>query len=133
MAGEAILTTTLSVTGLGGTVSRTNTVTLTVPVEVQTGYTVVATATTTGLQLFDMIDHIALAKIYGVYLKAEVGTIYISVDTAGVGTLTSATADLVLNVGESCYIPVNPGGNLGMVIDAAAVTDAVSWMILGKA
>lgn len=133
MAGEAILTTTLSVTGLGGTVSRTNTVTLTVPVEVQTGYTVVATATTTGIQLFDMVDHIALAKMYGVYLKAEVGTIYITVDTAGTGTLTSATADLVLNVGESCYIPVNPSGNLGMVIDAAAVTDAFSWLILGKA
>lgn len=133
MAGEAILTTTLSVTGLGGTVSRTNTVTLTVPVEVQTGYTVVATATTTGIQLFDMVDHIALAKMYGVYLKAEVGTIYITVDTAGTGTLTSATADLVLNVGESCYIPVNPSGNLGMVIDAATVTDAFSWLILGKA
>ena len=107
--------------------------TLTVPVEFQNGYTVVATATTTAIQLFDMIDHIALAKIYGVILKAEVGTIYIAVDTAGTATLTSSTADLVLNVGESCYLPVNPSGNLGMVIDAAAVTDAVSWVILGKA
>lgn len=133
MAGAAVLKTNLKVTGLGNDVEMDNTVTLTVPVEVQQGYTIVATATTTAIQLFDIIDHIALAKMYGVYLKAEVGTIYITVDTAGTGTITSATADLVLNVGESCYIPVNPSGNLGMVIDAAAVTDAVSWLILGKA
>ena len=133
MAGEAILKTNLKVTGLGNDVEFDNTVTLTVPVEVQSGYTVVATATTTALQLFDMVDHIALAKMYGVYLKSEVGTIYISVDTAGTGTITSSTADLVLNVGESCYLPVNPSGNLGMVIDASAVTDAFTWLILGKA
>jgi hypothetical protein len=133
MAGAAVLKTNLKVTGIGNEIEMDNTVTLTVPVEVQAGYTIVATATTTAIQLFDMIDHIALAKIYGVYLKAEVGTIYVSVDTAGTGTLTSSTADLVLNESESCYIPVNPGGNLGMVIDAAAVTDAFSWLILGKA
>ena len=133
MTGAAVLKTNLKVTGLGNDVEFDNTVTLTVPVEIQTGYTVVETATTTAIQLFDMIDHIALAKMYGVYLKAEVGTIYIVVDTTGTSTLTSTTADLVLNVGESCYVPVNPGGNLGMVIDAAAVTDAVSWLILGKA
>ncbi len=132
MAGSAILKTNLVVSGIGDTLEFDNTVTLTVPVEFQNGYTIVATATTTAIQLFDMIDHIALAKIYGVVLKAEVGTIYIAVDTAGTGTLTSSTADLVLNVGESCYLPVNPSGNLGMVIDAAAVTDAVSWVILGK-
>ena len=132
MAGSAILKTNLVVSGIGDTLEFDNTVTLTVPVEFQTGYTVVATATTTAIQLFDMIDHIALAKIYGVVLKTEVGTIYIVVDTAGTSTLTSSTADLVLNVGESCYLPVNPSGNLGMVIDAAAVTDAFSWVILGK-
>ena len=133
MAGSAILKTNLKVSGIGDTLEFDNTVTLTVPVEIQSGYTVVATATTTAIQLFDMVDHIALAKIYGVVLKAEVGTIYITVDTSGTGTITSTTADLVLNVGESCYIPVNPGGNLGMIIDAAAVTDAVSWVILGEA
>lgn len=133
MAGAAVLRTNLKVTGLGNDVEMDNTVTLTVPVEVQQGFTVVATATTTAIQLFDMVDHIALAKIYGTYLKAEVGTIFISVDTAGTGTITASTADLVLNVGESCYIPVNPGGNLGMVVDAAAITDSFSWMILGKA
>lgn len=132
MAGAAVLKTNLKVTGLGNDIEFDNTVTLTVPVEVQSGYTVVATATTTAIQLFDMIDHIALAKMYGVYLKAEVGTIYITVDTAGTTSITSTTADLALNVGESCYIPVNPSGNLGMVIDAAAVTDAFSWGILGK-
>lgn len=133
MAGAAVLKTNLKVTGLGNDIEFDNTVTLTVPVEVQTGYTVVATATTTAIQLFDMVDHIALAKMYGVYIKAEVGTIYVTADTAGTGTITSATAVHVLNVGESCYIPINPSGNLGMVIDAAAITDAFSWMILGQA
>ncbi len=133
MAGVAVLKTNLKITGLGNDVEMDNTVTLTVPVEVQSGYTVVATATTTAIQLFDMVDHIVLAKMYGIYLKSEVGTIYITIDTSGTGTLTSSTADLILNVGESCYIPVNPSGNLGMVIDASAVTDAVSWLILGKA
>ncbi len=133
MAGAAKVTIKVNVSGIGDEIDISNTKTMTVPVEVQSGYTVVATATTTAIQLFDMIDHIALAKIYGVYLKSEVGTIYIAVDTAGTGTITSATADLVLNVGEACYIPVNPDGNLGMVIDAAAVTDAFSWLVLGKA
>ena len=133
MAGTAVLKTNLKVTGLGNDVEVDNTVTLTVPVEFQDGYTVITTATTTAIQLFDIVDHIALAKIFGVYLKAEVGTIFIKADTSGTGTINSTTADFVLNVGESCYIPVNPDGNLGMVIDAAAVTDAVSWLILGKA
>jgi len=133
MAGVAKVTINVSVTGLGDEITISNTKTMTVPVEVQTGYTVVATATTTGIQLFDIVDHIALDKIYGVYIKAEDGTIYIAVDTAGTATLTSATADLVLNEGESCWIPVNPSGNLGMVIDAATTSDAFSWLILGKA
>lgn len=132
MAGVATVAMKVKITGIGDDFEVANSQTMTVPVEYQNGYTIVATATTTAIQLFDMIDHIALAKVYGVYLKAEVGTIYITVDTAGTGTITSSTADLVLNVGEACYIPVNPGGNLGMVIDAAAVTDAFSWVILGK-
>lgn len=133
MAGVAVLKTNLKVTGLGNDKEMDNTVTLTVPVEVQQGYTIVATATTTAIQLFDMIDHIALAKMYGVYIKSEIGTIYYSVDTAGTGTITSTTADMVLNVGESNFVSINPSGNLGMVVDAAAITDAFSWMILGKA
>ena len=133
MAGVAKVTIKVDVTGIGEEISIDNTKTMTVPVEVQSGYTVVATATTTAIQLFDMIDHIALAKIYGTYIKAEVGTIYITVDTTGTDTITSATADLVLNVGEACWLPINPGGNLGLVVDAAAVTDAFSWCVLGKA
>jgi len=136
MAGVATVKIAVKVTGLGSDVEMNpgySATTMTVPVEVQSGYTVVATATTTAIQLFDLIDHIALAKIYGCYIKAEVGTIYITIDTAGTGTLTSSTADLVLNVGESCYLPINPSGNLGLVVDASAVTDAFSWMVLGKA
>ncbi len=133
MAGVAKVTIKVDVTGLGEEVNIENAKTMTVPVEVQSGYTIVATATTTAIQLFDMIDHIALAKIYGVYLKAESGTIYILVDTAGTTTFAAAAADLVLNVGESCYLPINPASNLGLVVDAAAVTDAFSWLILGSA
>jgi len=132
MAGVCTVDIKVKVTGLGDDVVCDNSVTMTVPVEVQKGYTVLATATTTGLQLFDMVDHIALASIYGVYIKAVVGTVYIMVDTAGTATLTSTTADLVLNVGEACYLPVNPDGNLGMVIDGSAVTAAIEWMILGE-
>lgn len=133
MAGIATVKISVDVTGIGNDVSVSNSVAMTVPVEVQAGYTIVATATTTAIQLFDMVDHIALAKIYGCYIKAEAGTIYILADTAGTGTITSSTADFVLNVGEACYIPINPGGNLGLVVDASAVTDAFSWLILGKA
>ncbi len=133
MAGVAKVTVKVDVSGIGEEINISNAKTLTVPVEVQSGYTVVATATTTAIQLFDMIDHIALAKIYGVYLKAEIGTIYIVIDTAGTGTITSTTADLVLNVGEACWLPINSDGNLGLIVDAAAVTDAFSWLVLGKA
>jgi hypothetical protein len=133
MAGACTVDIKVKVTGLGDTITRENSVTMTVPVEVQTGYTVLATATTTGLQLFDAIDHIALAKIYGVYIKAVVGTVYISPDTAGTTSITSTTADFVLNVGEACYLPINPAGNLGLVVDGSAVTAAIEWMILGKA
>jgi hypothetical protein len=133
MAGVAKVTIKVEVTGIGDDVLVNNAATMTTPVEVMSGYTVVDTATTTALQLFTDVAKIALAKVYGVYLKAESGTIYISVDTAGTGTITSETADLILNEDEACYIPVNPDGNLGMVIDAASVTDAFSWVILAEA
>ena len=133
MAGIATLSVSLKVTGIGDDVLVANTQALTVPVEIQKGYIIVATATTTAIQLFDFITAIALAKIYGVWIKAEVGTIYITADTAGTGTITSTTAVHVLNTGEATYIPVNPGGNAGMVVDAAAVTDAFSYIVLGKA
>ena len=132
MAGVATVDIKVKVTGLGDTVTVDNSATMTVPVEVQSGYTVLSTATTTAVQLFDLVDHIALAKIYGVYIKAVVGTVYITIDTALTATLTSATADLVLNVGEACYLPINPGGNLGLTVDGSAVTAAIQWMVLGK-
>jgi hypothetical protein len=132
MAGEAKVTIRVDVTGLGSPCAVSNSKAMTTPVEWQSGYTVLTAATTTALQLFDLVDHFDLDDIYGVYIKAEVGTVYITVDTAGTGTITSTTADLVLNVGEACYIPVNPGGNLGMLIDGSAVTAAISWLILAK-
>ena len=134
MAGVLKLTTKVNLTGLGEEIDiDTGEVTMTVPVEHQEGYTVVEAAQTTAIQLFDMIDHIALAKIYGVFLKAGSGTIYIVVDIAGTTTFAAAAADLVLNEGEPCWLPINPDGNLGLKIDAAAVTDAFSWMVVGSA
>lgn len=174
MAGSAVVTIKVDVTGLGEEINISNQKTMTVPVEVEKGYTVVSfpawvtstsysvgdrvsngtsnyyclTAHTSGvfatdlaavkwelssIQLFATTDAIALSKIYGVYIKAEVGTIYITIDTAGHGTLTSATADLVLNVGESAWLPINPAGNLGILVDASAITDAFSWLIVSKA
>ena len=132
MAGIATVSIKVNVTGIGDELTKQNSVTMTVPVEMQSGYTVITTATTTAIALFANVDHFDLDDIYGVYLKAEVGTILIAVDTVGTATLTSATADLVLNVGEACYIPINPAGNLGLVIDGTAVTAAVSWLILAK-
>ena len=133
MAGVATLAVSLKITGLTSEeIIKANTATLTVPVETLSGSTVITTATTTGIQLFDFTTAIALAKIYGVYLRSVSGTILVAVDTAGTATLTSATADLVLNEGEGTYIPINPAGNLGMVVDGLAVTDTVEWTILGK-
>lgn len=133
MAGEAKVAIKVEVSGIGEEVAVSNSVTMTVPVEVMSGYTVVETATTFAIQLFTDVAKIALAKVYGVYLKAEIGTIYILVDTAGTTTFAAAAADLVLNVGEACYLPINPAGNLGLAIDAAAITNAFSWLILAKA
>ena len=132
MAGIATLAMKLNVTGIGDDVEVTQSQALTVPVEILKGYVVVSTAGTTAIQLFTDITKIALDKIYGVYIKAEVGTIYVMLNTAGTTTFTSATADLVINTSEPCYLPINPLSNLGLTIDAAAVTDAFSFIILGK-
>ncbi len=138
MAGVLKVRTVVNLTGLGDEVSiDTGDVTMTVPVERQEGYTVTAAwqagEAGAAIQLFDMVDHIALAKIYGVFIKAVSGTIYILPDTAGTTPLTSSTAQFTLNVGEGHWFAINPSGNLGLVIDGASATDAFSWMIVGKA
>jgi hypothetical protein len=133
MAGIATLSIKLDVTGIGDEITLENSIAMTVPVEKITGYTIVDTATITAIQLFTDITKIALAKTYGVYIKAQVGTIYIILNTVDTTTFTSTTADLVLNVGEACYLPINPAANLGLKIDGSAVTAAFSYCILGKA
>jgi len=133
MAGKATITVNVNVTGIGDNIDVSNTKAITVPVEVVHGFTVVATAQTTAIALGSITEHIALAKTIGIYIKAEVGTIYINVDTAGTGTFAAAAADLVLNQSEACFLPINPAGNLGVQIDASAVTDAFSWIVLAKA
>ena len=136
MAGIATAKISMKVTGIGDTVETNpdwNAETLTVPIEKASGYIVVATATTTAIQLSDIAPQIALTKMDTLYIKSEVGTIYIGLDTAGTGTITSATAQIALVVGKSMLIHLNQGGNLGVVIDAAAVTDAFSYVLTGTA
>lgn len=133
MAGAATTKIEMTITGLGDEANVSNESTLTVPVEFQKGYTVVATATTTAIQLFDMVDHIALNKIYGVYIECVLGTIYVKADTTGTTSITSSTAVHVFNLGEGSYIPLNPDNNAGLVVDAASVTDSFTWVIFGKA
>ena len=134
MAGALTVQTLVTLTGLGNTkIVDSTAITMTVPVTYQEGFTVITTATTTALALFAMVDHIALTDMYGVYLKCEVGTLYILVDTAGTATFAAADADLVLDVGESCWLPINPAGNLGLCLDGVGPTTAVSWLIVGNA
>ncbi len=136
MAGVAKVKINVKVTGLGDDIEMNpdiDAVTMTVPVETASGYVIVTTATTTAIQLSDLAPQIALAKMYGLYVKSKVGTILIQVDTAGTTTFAASAAHIVLNVGESCYIPISPTGNLGVVFDAAAVTDAFEYLLLGKA
>ncbi len=134
MAGKLTVRTVVKITGLGDDVTLdSDDVTMTVPVAHQEGYTVLVTATSTAVQLFDMVDHIALTDIYGVYLKCTVGTLYILVDTTGTATFAASAADLILNVGESCWLPINPAGNLGLKLDGVDVTTAASWSIVGNA
>lgn len=136
MAGVLKLRMIINCTGLDEEIPiDTDEVTMTVPVEHGGSgkYIIHATAQTTAIQLSDLFPQLALTKIYGVYIKAIVGTIYIQVDTAGTTTFVAADAHLVLNVGEFCYLPVNPDGNAGIAIDAAAITDAFVITAFAKA
>ena len=133
MAGELKVRTIAKLTGLGDeVVMDSDEVTMTVPVAHQEGYSVVD-GQTTAIALFDMVDHILLADIYGVFIQAKVGSIYILLNTAGTATFAPAAADLVLNVGESCWLPISPTNNAGLKIDGSAATAAFSWMIVGDA
>ena len=136
MAGVATSKISVKVTGIGDDIETNpdwNTTTLTVPTEVASGYVIVEDATSTAKQLSLLAPHIALAKMDTLYIKAEVGTIYIILDTAGTTTFGSATADIVLTVGKDMLIHLNQAGNAGVVIDAAAVTDAFSFVLTGTA
>ena len=136
MAGTATLKISVKVTGLGKTIETNpdwDTTTLTVPTEVASGYIIHSAATTTALQLSSLAPHIALAKMDMLYIKAEVGTIYVILDTAGTTTFGSATADITLTVGKDMLIHLNQSGNAGVTIDAAAVTDAFSYVLTGTA
>lgn len=136
MAGAAIAKINVKVTGLGDDVEANpdfDSETLAVPTERSFDYVIVDTATTTALQLSTLAPKIALAKMDVLYIKAEVGTIYVSLDTAGTTSLTSATAQMKITVGKSIKVHLNQGGNAGVVIDAAAVTDAFSYILTGTA
>jgi hypothetical protein len=132
MAGIANVSIKFNVTGIGDSVLMTNTQTQTVPVEMSRGYSVVA-AQGTG-QMLDTGD-IATGKVYGAYIKAEIGTIYILLSTAAVTPVDGDNANLTLLVGESTYLPINADNTTsdGIVIDSEAATDAFSYVVIGKA
>ena len=136
MAGAATSKISVKVTGLGDTIETNpdwETSTLTAPTERSADYVIVATATTTALQLSDLVPHIALAKMDMLYIKAEVGTIYIQYDTAGTTTFGAAAAHNMLTVGKDMKVHLSPTNNAGVTIDAAAVTDAFSYVLTGTA
>ena len=140
MAGAATSSMTLEVTGLGqtrtfgvDTEGNAEDITNTVPIELASGYVVVATATSTAIQLSTLAPQIALTKMTYLYIKAKAGTIYVVLDTAGTTTFAEAAADIVIQNGDFNYISINPAGNAGVTIDASAVTDAFEWALLGKA
>lgn len=131
MAGVLTVANDVSLTGLGDTVTIAESKTMTVPTKHQEGYTVVGTGA--AIQLFAMIDHIPLNKIYGIFLRSDSNSIFAQLDTTGTGNIVIADADLVLLANEACWIPINPGGNLGVVLDGDQATSACTWMIVGKA
>ncbi len=134
MAGVATSKISVKVTGLGDTIetnSDWDTSTLTVPVERGANYVIVDSATTTALQLSTLVPHIALAKMDMLYIKAEVGTIYVQFDTAGTTTFDDTAADVILTVGKDMKVHLSQSNNAGVTIDAAAVTDAFSYVLTG--
>lgn len=138
MAGVLKVRTIINCTGLGEEFTiDTGEVTQTVPVEHGGSgkYIIHTTAGTTAMQLSDLFPQLALNKIYAVYIKAEVGTIYVMLNTAGTTTFDSTTADKVIPVGKSQFILVNPDLTTanGMTIDASAVTDAFTITAFAKA
>jgi hypothetical protein len=137
MAGEATLAIKLSVTGIGDDTIVQDSIDLTVPVKKLEGYIITTGATATAIALLANITGIALAKVYGVYIEAEVGTIFVTLQTDGTtgSTALTTSADLVLNVGEACYLPYNwnKTGVAGIQVNGSSATDAFSYVILGKA
>lgn len=140
MAGALKIRTIINCTGLGEEFTiDTDEVTQVVPVEHggKGKYIIHATGggAGTAIQLTDLFPQLAVAKIYGVYIKAEVGTIYIMLNTSGTDAFASTAADLRIPVGEGHYIPVNyelTTAN-GMTIDSAANTDAFTITAFAKA
>lgn len=138
MAGVLKVRTIINCTGLDEEFTiDTGEVTQVVPVEHggKGKYIILHTATTTALQLETLFPQMALNKIYAVYIKAMVGTIYIMLNTSGTSTFGVTTADKVLTAGKAEFILVNPdlSSALGMTIDAAAVTDAFTITAFAKA
>ena len=140
MAASVIVTTKIDIAGIGDDIHISNEKTLaTVPVELKKGYTIMpSTFATVGIELLANVTDIPLAKVFGVYIKAEVGTIFITVQQSGVDAATYGTAltsDLKLLVGESVFIPYNGGRTAaaGILVSGSATSDAFSYIILGSA
>ena len=139
MAGSLIVKTEITLAGIATESNVPNTAALaTAPIEYKKGRTVLSGApSSAAVALLANVTDIPLANVFGVYIKAEVGTIYITLQEDGTvyTTCTAIAADMILLVGEDVYIPYNCGktGVKGIQVNGSAATAEFSYIILGKA
>ena len=125
MAGAAKITSKIYITGLGTDAEATNSFTTSAPVEYIKQYNIVS------VPLNLDVGNIALTAVYGLWLKAEVGTIYIKLNDTSTA-VTAASAEMILSAGASEYYSINPANNAGIRVGGSAVSAAVSYVILGQ-
>jgi len=124
----------INLTGLGKEKNLGGTeVTMTVPVEYQEGYNITDAYDSESLQISNLASELDLTAMFGLYIKAESGTIHVLLNTAGTTAIDSTDSELTYNEGEGDYIAINPDNNAGIVINGESATDAFSWMAVASA
>ena len=132
--GALKITTKVNLTGLGEEINLGgDEVTMTVPVEYQKGYVITDAYDSESLQISNLASELDLTAMYGLYIKAESGIIYVKCNTAGVVAIDSTDAELTYNKGEDDWLPINPDSNAGIVINGDSATAAFSWMAVASA
>ena len=125
MAGAATVTSKIYITGLGTDAEATNSSTVATPVEFMKQYNIIS------VPLNLDTGNITLTAVYGLWLKAEVGTLYVKLNDTSTA-VTLASAETVLSAGASDYYSINPANNAGIRIGGSAASAAVSYVVLGK-